>query len=79
MFYKVFQPHPALREFVNNIMVFQLDIPLHEKPPTISFPPLAEQCLYFYPFEVPESEYLTSHEKSNSSTKYSGWTTSKSD
>ncbi|MEA5138937.1 helix-turn-helix domain-containing protein [Arcicella rigui] len=63
MFYKVFQPHPALREFVNNIMVFQLDIPLHEKPPTISFPPLAEQCLYFYPFEVPESEYLTSHKK----------------
>ena len=25
MFHKVFQPNPALKEFVNNIMVFQED------------------------------------------------------
>jgi AraC-like DNA-binding protein len=58
MFYQVFSPQPALREFVNNIMIFRLDMPAIGKNPTVVLPPLGEQCLYFYPLESPMSEYL---------------------
>ncbi|UTA66531.1 AraC family transcriptional regulator [Emticicia sp. 21SJ11W-3] len=51
------QPHPALRAFVNNIMVFRLQLPGAVPAPVLSFPPLPEQCLYFYPFGAPVGEY----------------------
>lgn len=64
MFVKVFQPHPALREFVNNITVVHplFDIP-NEAYPIVSIPPLPEKCLFFYPFDVPEVGYLDSPKK----------------
>lgn len=52
------QPHPSLRDFVNNIMIFRMELDKNVPPPTFSFPPLPEQCLYFYPFGAPIAEYL---------------------
>ena len=63
MFHQVFQPNPALKEFVNNIMVFNVIIDRSMERPVMSFPPLPENCLYFYPFETPEAEYLTQNKK----------------
>lgn len=63
MFHKIYKPHPALSEFVNNIMVFRFELNRNLPRPEFSFPPLPEQCLYFYPFEAPESEYLTTNKK----------------
>ena len=65
MFHKVFLPHPALKEFVNNIMVFHVTLDASAERPVMSFPPLPENCLYFYPFETPEAEYLTQNKKVN--------------
>ena len=65
MFHKVFLPHPALKEFVNNIMVFHVTLDASVERPVMSFPPLPENCLYFYPFETPEAEYLTQNKKVN--------------
>ncbi len=65
MFHQVFQPHPALKEFVNNIMVFHLSLDPSADRPIMSFPPLPENCLYFYPFETPEAEYLDKNKKIN--------------
>lgn len=61
MFHKVYKPTIALREFVNNIMIFRLELDNNQPRPVFSFPPMPEQCLYFYPFDSPESEYLTSN------------------
>lgn len=52
------QPHPALRDFVNNIMIFRLTLDKNQSAPTLSFPPLPEQCLYFYPLGAPVAQYL---------------------
>ncbi len=65
MFHKVFLPHPALKEFVNNIMVFHVTLDASVERTVMSFPPLPENCLYFYPFETPEAEYLTQNKKVN--------------
>lgn len=63
MFHKVFQPHPALKEFVNNIMVFQISLDTSIERPIMSFPPLPENCLYFYPFETPETHHFAQDKK----------------
>ncbi|MFC3811297.1 helix-turn-helix domain-containing protein [Lacihabitans lacunae] len=63
MFHNIYKPHPALLEYVNNIMVFRFELDPYLPRPEFSFPPLPEQCLYFYPFESPDSEYLTLNKK----------------
>lgn len=52
------RPHPALCDFINNIMIFRLRLDKSQSAPALSFPPLPEQCLYFYPLGAPMAEYL---------------------
>jgi AraC-like DNA-binding protein len=59
MFYKIYKPHPALWEFVNNIAVFNIS----SAYPVVSIPPMPEKCLFFYPFDTPEVEYLNTQKK----------------
>lgn len=63
MFHKVFSPHPALKGFVNNIMIFDVSLDTSNERPILSVPPLPENCLFFYPFEAPEAHYLTINQK----------------
>jgi AraC-like DNA-binding protein len=63
MFHKVYQPHPALKEFVNNITV-QRVIPDPTQPkPVFPLPPLQEQNLCFYPYDSVAIEYLPEHKR----------------
>jgi hypothetical protein len=58
MFHKIYQVHPALKEFVNNIMI-QRAVPDPTKPkPVFLMPPLQEQNLCFYPHDPIEIEYI---------------------
>jgi hypothetical protein len=58
MYYKVFQPYPALKTFVNNIVVIHAQFDDADKCPTVLVPPLAEKYLFFYPFDTPDIEYV---------------------
>lgn len=48
MFQQFYQPHPALKEFVNNIMIHEVNFDVANAKSTFPFPPLPEQGLYFY-------------------------------
>lgn len=52
------QPRPALKELVNYFMVFQTDFPKDQPAPSILLPPLPEQCLFFYPLDPVDANYL---------------------
>jgi AraC-like DNA-binding protein len=52
------QPKPALKELVNHFMVFHTDFPRDQPPPSILLPPLPEQCLFFYPLDPVDANYL---------------------
>jgi AraC-like DNA-binding protein len=57
MFLQFFKPSPALEEMVNNIMISKVSFnPLAPKP-SFLFPPLPEQCLFFYPNDRMEVQY----------------------
>jgi AraC-like DNA-binding protein len=63
MFYKIYQPHTALKEFINNIEVIHVpsDIPITYI--SVLNPPVSEKRLFFYPYELPEVEYIGKSEK----------------
>uniref|UniRef100_UPI003593E9B2 DUF6597 domain-containing transcriptional factor n=1 Tax=Pricia sp. TaxID=2268138 RepID=UPI003593E9B2 len=48
MFQQFYQPHPALKGFVNNIMIHEVNFDVANIKSTFPFPPLPEQGLYFY-------------------------------
>lgn len=58
IFFREYAPHPALQSFVRHywIIHIQLDpgIP-GEQLPIKPYPPGTEQCLYFYPYDLPHS------------------------
>lgn len=63
MYLQFFEPHPALKEIVNNIMISHVDFyPLQPKP-SFPFPPLPEHCLFFYPYDCIEVEHLSGNKK----------------
>lgn len=58
VFAQEYTPHPALQEFVRyyHIIHIQLDPKISpEQLPTKPYPPTTEQCLYFYPYDLPHS------------------------
>src|SRR4051812_2568731 len=64
MFYKVhkvYLPHPALREFVNNIMIQKVELDPSEPKPVFLMPPIQEQGLFFYPRDPVQIELISSH------------------
>ncbi|QMW00853.1 AraC family transcriptional regulator [Spirosoma foliorum] len=58
VFFREYTPHPALQTFVRHYWIIhvQLDpkIP-REQLPQKPYPPSTEQCLYFYPYNLPHS------------------------
>ena len=48
MFQQFYEPHPALKGFVNNIMIHEMKVEATEKSHTFSLPPLPEHGLFFY-------------------------------
>lgn len=63
MFLQFFEPHPALKEIVNNIMINQVDFSVCHPNPSFPFPPLPEHCLFFYPYDRMEVEYISKNKK----------------
>lgn len=49
MYFRHHQPHPALRHFVNRIVVSRFSFDNGGQEVVIPFPPQPEHCLYFYP------------------------------
>jgi AraC-like DNA-binding protein len=60
MFYKIYQPHPALKEFINHIVIYDLSVGTSIEAPVFPFPPLPENFLYIYIFDSPSVEYFDS-------------------
>jgi len=48
MFQQFYEPHPTLKEFVNNIMINEIKFEAMEKSRSFSIPPLPEHSLMFY-------------------------------
>ena len=63
MFFKIYQPHFALREFVNNIMIQQAELDPSTPRHIFPMPPLQEQVLIFYPYDPVAVEYLSDNKK----------------
>jgi AraC-like DNA-binding protein len=47
-----FLPHPALKDWVNNIMISRVDFNPTIPRPAFPFPPFPEQSLFFYPCDL---------------------------
>src|SRR4051812_9441166 len=48
MFQQFYEPHAALKGFVNNIMIHEVKFDETQSPLNFSIPPLPEHCLFFY-------------------------------
>lgn len=59
MFHQFFTPHPQLKEIVNNIMISEVVFDPLQPEARFLFPPLPEQCLFFYPYDCMEVEYAS--------------------
>jgi|SRR5690242_7592265 len=63
MFQQCYQPHPALTEFVNNIMIHQVIFDSKQIPNSFSVPPLPENSLFFYVRDKSYAEDISTKEK----------------
>lgn len=60
--HKVYQPHPALKEFVNNIMIQRVEPDPSQPNPVLPMPPIQEQAIFFFPHDpVFQSELESGH------------------
>jgi AraC-like DNA-binding protein len=63
MFQQFYEPHPALKGFVNNIMIHEVRFGAGETQPTFSIPPLPEHGLTFYVRDPVDIEYISTKKK----------------
>ena len=63
MFQQFYEPHTALKGFVNNIMIHEVEFNICKAKSTFPFPPLPEQGLYFYIKDRMEVEYKATQKK----------------
>lgn len=63
MFHQFYQPHPALKTIVNNIMILHCVFDEKNPLPQLPMPPLPEQRLFFYPYDAVEADYFLSNKK----------------
>jgi AraC-like DNA-binding protein len=63
MFQQLYEPHPALKGFVNNIMIHQVKVEATENSSIFSMPPLPEHGLIFYVRDRSEVEYISTNKK----------------
>lgn len=61
--HKVFQPHPQLKELVNNIMIQKVTLDPNDPKPVFLMPPIQEQGLFFYPQDPVNIELISSGER----------------
>jgi AraC-like DNA-binding protein len=59
----LYEPDPALKGFVNNIMVHELKVDAAHIRHTFPIPPLPEQCIFFYLRDRGDSENISSRQK----------------
>jgi len=57
------QPRFILKELVNHFMVFQAGFSKDQPAPSILLPPLPEQCLFFYPLDPVDANYLLANKQ----------------
>ncbi|GAB3994151.1 helix-turn-helix domain-containing protein [Spirosoma daeguense] len=58
VFFREYVPHPALQNFVRHYWIIHIQFGSNTSPnhlPAKPYPPSTEQCLYFYPFDLPHS------------------------
>src|SRR4051812_38047455 len=63
MLQQLFQPHPALKSFVNNIMMHQLAFDTALPQLNFPVPPLPENCLFFYVRDGSMAEDVATNKK----------------
>jgi len=63
MFQRFIEPHPALKGFVNNIMIHHVVFDDARPLPHFSIPPLPEHCLFFYVRDSTEVQDVTSNKR----------------
>lgn len=63
MFQQFYQPHPALNEFVNNIMIHQVQFDANQIPKSFPVPPLPEHCLFFYVRDKSDAEDISTKKR----------------
>ena len=63
MLQQFYQPHPALKEFVNNIMIHHVVVDAAQPLPSFSIPPLPEHCLFFYVRDSTDIEDIASNKR----------------
>lgn len=63
MFHQFYQPHPALKSIVNNIMILHCVFDKNNPQPQLPMPPLPEQRLFFYPYDAVDADYVLSNKK----------------
>lgn len=78
MFQQFYEPHAALKGFVNNIMIHQVAFDAAQPEIHFSVPPLPEHCLFFYVKDSSDAEDVaTSKKKTHSSSIIVGPNTSR--
>ena len=63
MFQQLYEPHPALKEFINNIMIHELTVGATETRHTFPIPPLPEHGLFFYVRDCGDAENISTKQK----------------
>jgi AraC-like DNA-binding protein len=63
MFQQLYEPHPALKGFVNNIMIHEVKFDATKTQHTFSVPPLPEHCLMFYVRDSSDAEGMATKKK----------------
>jgi AraC-like DNA-binding protein len=67
MILQFLKPSPALENLVNNIMINKVSFSTLTTKPSFLFPPLPEQCLFFYPQDCMKVEYASGKKQQLSS------------
>ncbi|WP_353960468.1 DUF6597 domain-containing transcriptional factor [Ferruginibacter paludis] len=62
-FQQIYQPHPALKGFVNNIMIHQIEFDSGKPKFNFSVPPLPEQSLFFYVRDSIDAQNTATNQK----------------
>ncbi|MCC6287874.1 MAG: AraC family transcriptional regulator [Chitinophagaceae bacterium] len=63
MFQQFYHPHPALKEFVNNIMIHHMQFDANHIPKRFPVPPLPEHGLFFYVRDKTEFENFSTNKR----------------
>lgn len=63
MFQQFYEPHPALKGFVNNIMINEMRFDAKENTRSFSIPPLPEHSLMFYVRDRVDVGYISKEKK----------------